>query len=615
MVGVSVAPPASAAPGGVDPTGKGGYVVAWGANTPFGQTTLPESLSGQTIVAIDAENHTLALTAEGKIIAWGDDFEGQCTPPAFLEDETVTAVSAGLDHSLALTDKGRVVSWGTFDVDVFAVPAWLEQLTIVDIAAGQQHSVALTAEGTVVAWGANTAQELDIPESLTGKTVTDIEAGGYQSLALTSEGKVIQWGRRSSGQGDVPNELSDKVVTTISASTRHNLALTADGQVFAWGTEDDGRTAVPESLSDETVVAIAAGFAHSVAVTADGEIVAWGRNTDNRLDVPESLDGRRIAAVTAGERHNVVIVGYLPPTVTAQPGTVEVTAGNQATFTAEVTSEGPATTRWQRAEPSSEQFMDLPDAAGTTYTTPALTVADSGARYRLVATSPGGEAFSDPATVTVVAPATISGDAPSGTATVAYAYAYAVAGAPAPAVVVEGQLPPGLSISAAGRITGTPTAAGTFTHTVRATNAVGSATLNDTITIAAAPVQEANLAVRVSGPASAQSGKSVTYQIVVTNNGPATATNVKTVLGASSFSVKSTKPSTGSGSIKIRNTPVSGSLLTTPTLAPGASVTFEITGQFTAKKGQIAAVAGGSLSSVADPALTNNLGGLAVRIT
>ena len=49
-------------------------------------------------------------------------------------------------HSLALTAEGRVVAWGSNDVGQTNVPSGLSN--VVAIAAGDHHSLALTAEGT-----------------------------------------------------------------------------------------------------------------------------------------------------------------------------------------------------------------------------------------------------------------------------------------------------------------------------------------------------------------------------------------------------------------------------------------------------------------------------------
>lgn len=62
-----------------------------------------------------------------------------------------------------------------------------------------------------------------------------------------------------------------------------------------------------------------------------------------------------------------------------------------------------------------------------------------------------------------------------------------MAGTPAPDVIVTGgALPPGLSLSQQGVLSGTPTTAGTHTFTVSAITSSGSAPFTDTIEVARA---------------------------------------------------------------------------------------------------------------------------------
>ncbi|MER7251718.1 ExeM/NucH family extracellular endonuclease [Kribbella sp. NPDC000426] len=81
-------------------------------------------------------------------------------------------------------------------------------------------------------------------------------------------------------------------------------------------------------------------------------------------------------------------------------------------------------------------------------------------------------------------PATISGTPPAGTVGSPYSFAFTATGAVS---LASGSLPPGLALASDGQISGTPTQAGTFAFSVRATNEFGtSADLAATITVAAA---------------------------------------------------------------------------------------------------------------------------------
>ncbi|MDX6200872.1 MAG: hypothetical protein QOJ83_372, partial [Frankiales bacterium] len=83
-------------------------------------------------------------------------------------------------------------------------------------------------------------------------------------------------------------------------------------------------------------------------------------------------------------------------------------------------------------------------------------------------------------------PPTLSGTVPA-TASLgkAYDFSYAVGGTPVPTVsVTSGALPPGIALSQAGRLSGAPTAVGTYTFTVTADNGNSpAATRTDTIVV------------------------------------------------------------------------------------------------------------------------------------
>src|SRR5205085_635103 len=74
------------------------------------------------------------------------------------------------------------------------------------------------------------------------------------------------------------------------------------------------------------------------------------------------------------------------------------------------------------------------------------------------------------------APPTITTAAvPAGGVSEPYRYQVPVTGVPAPKVTkLSGSLPPGITLSSAGLLSGTPTAAGTYTFGVKAANGVGS---------------------------------------------------------------------------------------------------------------------------------------------
>ena len=58
----------------------------------------------------------------------------------------------------------------------------------------------------------------------------------------------------------------------------------------------------------------------------------------------------------------------VPPAITAQPADQTVTEGQTATFSVTATGSSPISYQWQ------QNFVDIPGATGTSYTTPATTL-------------------------------------------------------------------------------------------------------------------------------------------------------------------------------------------------------------------------------------------------
>jgi hypothetical protein len=86
---------------------------------------------------------------------------------------------------------------------------------------------------------------------------------------------------------------------------------------------------------------------------------------------------------------------------TAQPKDVTVGLNQTASFTSQIASSSPATLQWQRAAAGGSTFSDIAGASTSTFTTPALTAADEGAQYRLIASLSGTTVTSSVATVHV----------------------------------------------------------------------------------------------------------------------------------------------------------------------------------------------------------------------
>lgn len=583
--GIATAAPASAAP-------ENQGVIEWGAdNRPLPIPAAAES--NVTAVAAGTANppHALALKTDGSVIGWGVDTSGRATPPPEAQSGVV-AITGGAFHSLALKSDGSVIGWGANTSGETTIPP-AAQSGVVGIAAGSGVSLAVKSDGSVIAWGAANAIT-SLPVGLSSVIAVDVALGW--AMALKSDGTVVSWG--APGSPTPPAGLSG--VVAISAGLDHGLALKSDGSVVGWGTNLGGQVTPPAAASSG-VVAIAAGSTHSLALKSDGSVIGWGSGA---AALPIAEAGSGVIAIAAGPGTALAVKDRTAaPTIAGTPPGGVV--GAPYSFTYDVT--GVPT-------PSTSLFAgtNLPpglslSADGVISGTPTEAGTFSFIVVAFNGVSPDATLES---TIVVSQAPSITGTPPGGTVGQAYSFGYTLTGSPAPTVSLQaGTLPPGLTLSTAGLISGTPTTAGTFTFTAEAANGVApTAQLESTITITPAAKPKADVSVAVTGPATAKKGTPVSYQVTVVNAGPQTSTNVgATILVSTDFTIQTIPP----GATRI------GQLVTFPTASytTGQQRQFTVTLVPRANSGTaLLAAAAGSLVTP-DPKLANNAAAKTVKLT
>ena len=265
----------------------------WGENSD-GQS-IPDQPAAKAVAL--GWYHTLNLSSDGTVTAWGDNARGQCNVPAGLSN--VVAISGGAYHSLALKADGTVVTWGQELSGALPKP---EDLTnVVAISAGGFHNLALRNDGTVAAWGYNWEYQCEPPLGLNG--VVAVSAGAHHSLALGSDGRIFAWGDNTLGQCSVPPGVG--TVKGIAAGSFHNMALRTDGTLYGWGDNRYLQLNVPLGLN--RVVKSACGDSHCLALRDDGTVVSWGHNQWLQSEAPSGLT--RVKDIAAGGDHSAVLLG------------------------------------------------------------------------------------------------------------------------------------------------------------------------------------------------------------------------------------------------------------------------------------------------------------------
>jgi type 1 fimbria pilin len=314
---------------------SGSTVFAYGANE-HGQCEARQVVVGA--VQVSAGDHSVAMRADGSIVAWGLNDSGQCNVPVNLGP--VAFIGTGLNHTLAGMRDGTVRAWGQNTDGQCNVPPGLNDA--IQVEGGWKQSAALRKNGTVIAWGSNQFNMSTVPQGLVG--VTQISLRWAHGVALKNDGTVAGWGSNFAGEGTVPTGLSG--VKQISAGAYHNIVLTAGDRVRCWGagTTDTGenyefgQSIVPADAA--FAVAVAAGYEHSVALLKNGSIRIWGTvearsgygcgvgGPDDDCDGPLQS---RVTSIFAGCHHTLGIkaapasLGGVIPSAGSAAGGVEVT--------------------------------------------------------------------------------------------------------------------------------------------------------------------------------------------------------------------------------------------------------------------------------------------------
>jgi alpha-tubulin suppressor-like RCC1 family protein len=246
-----------------------------------------------------ADTSTIALTAAGRVLAWGHNPDGRlghaCDSGVIGEVsgiENAVAIAAGQSHFLAVCKKvsgeSVVVVWGNnfhcaigLDSSVSYAVSPVELSFFKNaafVAAGWANSACIDNEGQLYVWGDNkfskcgvrgelaAAAVIPVPTLLTGFTDARIvycALGSLYSAAIDSSGRLFTWGYGKAGNlghGNRSNVAFPQEVVAfrgisishvactvgqISPVTEgsvegkenpHTLAVAADGRLFSFGT-------------------------------------------------------------------------------------------------------------------------------------------------------------------------------------------------------------------------------------------------------------------------------------------------------------------------------------------------------------------------------------------
>jgi hypothetical protein len=452
-----------------------------------------------------------AAPSSGTLYAWGDNISGelgigenngpQICQGSYPCEETplqtelpsgVNAVSfaAGYEFAVAIGTDGKLYQWGEIPTaGVVTTPASLtlpSGVTPTALAAGSEDAYAIGSNGTLYAWGQNddgqlgngneTNSSTPVAVSLpSGVTAVAVAGGAYSAWAIGSDGRLYTWGETQTGIALTPTAITfPSGVSAIEVSS--GAALGSDHQVYQLdGTTTPTVIALPTGVSATSIATINCDFIASgpcnsqgFAIGSDGNLYAWGPNDEGG----NLGDGSFTASTT-------------PVRVELPSGVVPVQVATTQDDGYAIGSDGNLYSWGWNDLMGLGHSLEGPqscDGYGCS-DVPVQVLLPSGQ----IPISLGEESEDAETGYVITVPATaptLSGT-PTSPAFVgqAYNYAFNVGGVPSPSVTLtSGALPPGLTLSAAGVLSGTPTTTGTYVATVTASNGV-SPNATDTFTI------------------------------------------------------------------------------------------------------------------------------------
>lgn len=288
--------------------------------------------------------HTLAITEQNEVYAWGTNWAGQVgdktndfkstpiniTPYFLLEsDESIVDIFAGYLFSMALSSKGRVFTWGYNDeyrlgrdygpynepVDITQLLNLSENEKVNNIATGYAYAIATTNLGRIFTWGQgqhpdaffsvkNQPTDMSIWFNLNqGEYVQKVTSSYTHSMIVTSHNRVFTWGFNSNGQLgngtfsafsspiDITSSFQlqqNEYFVDISSENYSSLAVTNLGKVYVWGM---GFSSSPQNITDrfelssiEMIISVCGSDSNPLFLSSENRLYTLGDSGVSELN-------------------------------------------------------------------------------------------------------------------------------------------------------------------------------------------------------------------------------------------------------------------------------------------------------------------------------------------
>lgn len=279
-------------------------------------------------------HHTMCMTTEGKVFAWGDNTSGQLglgfkspkprgIPTRVEKLVNVRGLVCGGSHSFVVMLDNNVLACGSNiagqlglgdrkDRAVFERIPFFRKLYAppVPVTASGSGSAGTSASGIGTSVHSPHGSGFAMSPSAAAATIGDIElaSGLYHAMALCGK-RVYSWGNGDDGrlghgnlethlEPTLVSALSDVPIRSIACGGSHSGAIAANGDVYVWGNGQHGQlgTGAQRSrraptkvrlLHNKHVTQLAFGEWHSMALCDGGALYAWGFGEEGQLGLPD----------------------------------------------------------------------------------------------------------------------------------------------------------------------------------------------------------------------------------------------------------------------------------------------------------------------------------------
>jgi hypothetical protein len=373
-----------------------------------------------------------------------DSTAGTLAPSATSLNFGNVAPGSSSPQTLTLTNTGTaaiMISQATVTGAGFSVVGGMSS---VSIAAGQNHGfqvqfapmVAGSASGSISIASDATNSPLAISLSGTGmagvaitaqpgsQTVTAGQTATF-SVAATGTGTLTyQWKKSGAAiSGATAASYTTPATTSSENGTQFTAVVTgSDGSVTSNpATLTVTASAVAPSITSQpTNQTVTAGQTATFSATATGTatlVYQWKKNgasisgaTSASYTTPAATSADNGVLFTVMVTNSVgsltsnaaVLTVNVPPTISAQPVSKTVSAGQTATFSVTAAGTGTLTYQWKKSG------APISGATSASYTTPATVASDNGASFSVAVSDDSGNVTSNPATLTVNGPPSIT---------------------------------------------------------------------------------------------------------------------------------------------------------------------------------------------------------------